>query len=66
MVNVNCDSESVGLSHGWDPYEVWYVRVRCVTHQLTQQNDGSRAGGKWTRSMRALGRLLRTTPFLSV
>jgi len=37
MVNLNRNSEPLRVAGGWDPYDVWYFRVRSASLQLTSQ-----------------------------
>lgn len=78
MISVNRSDDRPRLVAGWDPYEVWYARVRSVRPQPSQL-EGVRAQldpverevglvshGSWARSTKILVRLLQTTSFLSV
>jgi len=78
MVTVNRNLEASRDPIGWDPYEVWYVRVRSATVQLAQRqrareplnppmpSDLLHPVGTWTRSKTVLVRVLQTTSLLCV
>jgi len=63
MVIVNRDLEASQASIGWDPYQVWFVRIRCATLQLAQPHYPV---GTWERSKTVLVRVLQTTNLLCV
>lgn len=77
MVTVNRDLEASHAPIGWDPYEVWYLRVRSATLQLAQRQRARESlnlamhSGRlhplaWTRSKKVLVRVLQTTSLLCV
>ena len=78
MVTVNRDLEVSHAPIGWDPYEVWYVRVRSATLQLAQRQRVRQSlspamhsellhpVGTWARSKSVLLRVLQTTSLLCV
>jgi hypothetical protein len=78
MVTVNRDPEPSRVPTGWDPYEVWYVRVRSATLQLAQRQRAGRLlspamhssllhlDGTWTWSKAVFVRVLQTASRLCV
>jgi hypothetical protein len=74
MVSANRELESPIPSSGWDPYQVWYARVRMVSSQPPQPQEvqvlpipegrSLRGVGTWARSRRVFVRLLQMTPLI--
>ena len=63
MVTVNRDLEASQASVGWDPYEVWFVRIRGATLQLAHRRYPF---DTWARPKTLLVRVLQTTSLLCV